>query len=146
MPKATIDSVDVSGNRVLMRVDFNVPVEDGRITDDRRIVMALPSIRSVLERNGRLILMSHLGRPGGAGYEPELSLAPCARRLTELLGEAIRGGVGFPSRDCVDAEAKSAVDRLADGEALLLENLRFHKEEKSGDESFAKKLASYGDS
>ena len=145
MPKATIDSVEVSGNRVLMRVDFNVPVEDGRITDDRRIVMALPSIRSVLERNGRLILMSHLGRPGGTGYEEAFSLEPCARRLSELLGEAIRGEVGFPSRDCVGADAKSAVDGLADGEALLLENLRFHKEEKSGDEAFAKKLASYGD-
>ena len=78
MPKATIDSIDVSGNRVLMRVDFNVPIEDGTITDDRRIAMALPSIRSVLERNGRLILMSHLGRPGGDGYEEEFSLEPCA--------------------------------------------------------------------
>ena len=145
MPKRTIDEVDVSGRRVLMRVDFNVPIKDGAITDDRRIREALPSIRSVLERRGRLILCSHLGRPDGTGYQPEFSLAPCAERLTELLGSACRGGVKFPSHDCVDGAATAAVNLLADGECLLLENLRFHKEEKKGDEAFAKTLASYAD-
>ncbi|MEQ9617006.1 MAG: phosphoglycerate kinase [Phycisphaerales bacterium] len=145
MPKATIDSIDVSGNRVLMRVDFNVPLEVGAITDDRRIRMALPSINSVLERNGRLILMSHLGRPAGSGYEKEFSLEPCAERLSELLGETCRGRVIFPSHDCVDADASAAVEHLADGECLLLENLRFHSAEKKGDEAFAAKLAAYGD-
>jgi len=145
MPKATIDTIEVSGNRVLMRVDFNVPLEDGAITDDRRIRMALPSIKSVLERNGRLILMSHLGRPAGSGYEAGLSLEPCAARLTEFLAGCCRGVVSFPSHDCVDADAVTAVERLADGEIMLLENLRFHGEEKKGDEAFAAKLASYGD-
>lgn len=128
-----------------MRVDFNVPIKDGAITDDRRIREALPSIRSVLERKGRLVLCSHLGRPDGTGYQPEFSLAPCAERLTELLGSACRGGVKFPSHDCVDGAATAAVNLLADGECLLLENLRFHKAEKKGDEAFAKALASYAD-
>lgn len=145
MPKRTIDEVDVSGRRVLMRVDFNVPIKDGAITDDRRIREALPSIRSVLERKGRLVLCSHLGRPDGTGYQPEFSLAPCAERLTSLLGSACRGGVKFPSHDCVDGAATAAVNLLADGECLLLENLRFHKAEKKGDEAFAKSLASYAD-
>lgn len=128
-----------------MRVDFNVPIKDGTITDDRRISEALPSIRSVLERKGRLILCSHLGRPDGIGYQPEFSLAPCAEHLTSLLGSGCRGGVKFPSHDCVDGAATAAVNLLADGECLLLENLRFHKEEKKGDVAFAKTLASYAD-
>ena len=145
MAKQTIDQIDVTGRRVLMRVDFNVPLADGRITDDRRIRMALPSIRSVLERQGRLILMSHLGRPAGTGYEPELSLEPCAKRLTELLGDLVRGEVKFPSHDCVDGTAAAAMNMLADGEAMLLENLRFHKGEKKGDAEFASKLAAHAD-
>jgi len=145
MPKATIDSIEVSGNRVLMRVDFNVPLDNSTITDDRRIRMALPSIRSVLDRNGRLILMSHLGRPTGSGYQEELSLEACAARLNELLGDSCRGSVIFPSHDCIDADAVAAVERLADGECLLLENLRFHTDEKKGDPEFAAKLAGFGD-
>lgn len=145
MAKRTIDDVDVAGLRVLMRVDFNVPMKDGAITDDRRIREALPSIRSVLERNGRVILMSHLGRPEGKGYEPEYSLEPCAERLTELLGDSIRDGMKFPSHDCTDGAAHAAVNMLADREGLLIENLRFHKGEKKGDEEFARTLASYGD-
>ena len=145
MAKRTIDEVDVAGLRVLMRVDFNVPMKDGRITDDRRIRGALPSIRSVLERGGRIVLMSHLGRPEGAGYEAQFSLEACAARLTELLGDSIRDGMKFPSHDCTDGAAHGAVNMLADGEGLLLENLRFHKGEKKGDEDFAKVLASYGD-
>jgi phosphoglycerate kinase len=145
MPKQVIDNIEVTGRRVLMRVDFNVPMEGGRITDDRRIRMALPSIESVLQRRGRLILISHLGRPGGTGYEAEFSLEPVAQRLTELLGDKVRGGVGFPSQDCTDDLAGQAVDRLADSECLLLENLRFHKGETKGDEEFAAKLAAYAD-
>lgn len=145
MAKQVIDKIDVAGRRVLMRVDFNVPMKDGQITDDRRIRMALPSIESVLQRRGRLILISHLGRPAENGYEAEYSLAPVATRLAELLGDHARGGVGFPSQDCVDDAAASAVDRLADSECLLLENLRFHKGETKGDETFAAKLAAYAD-
>ncbi len=145
MAKQTIEQIDVTGRRVLMRVDFNVPLESGRITDDRRIRAALPSIKSVLERGGRIVLMSHLGRPEGSGYQPELSLEPAAERLTGLLAGACRGAVRFPSHDCVDGSATAAVNMLADGEALLLENLRFHKEEKKGDEAFAARLADLGD-
>jgi len=143
--KRRIDQIDVRGQRVLMRVDFNVPLDAGKITDDRRIRMALPSIRSVLERGGRLVLISHLGRPKGEGYEPELSLEPCAHRLDELLGDACRGQVRFPSHDCTDGAAVAAVNMLADGECTVLENLRFHKEEKSGDTAFGAKLASMAD-
>jgi phosphoglycerate kinase len=142
MAKKTIEQIDVTGRRVLMRVDYNVP---GAITDDRRIRASLPSVRSVLERGGRLVLMSHLGRPEGTGYQPELTLEPAAERLTELLGDACRGPVRFPSHDCVDGSATAAVNMLADGEALMLENLRFHKAEKKGDADFAAQLASYAD-
>jgi phosphoglycerate kinase len=143
MSKKTIDDIDVRGRRVLMRVDFNVPMDaGGAITDDRRIRSALPSIRSVIDRGGRLILVSHSGRPKGKGYEAAFSLAPCAARLRELLGD---GPVGFPSRDCIDAAAGAAVNVIADGEILLLENLRFHDAEKTGDAAFAARLAAYGD-
>lgn len=141
MAKLTIDKVGVRGKRVLMRVDFNVPVENGAITDDRRIEMALPSIRQVIERGGKCVLMSHMGRPKGKGYEPEHSLKVCAERLSNLLGKP----VAFPSNDCVDAEAKRGVDAMADGDVLLLENLRFHKAETEGDPDFAERLASLGD-
>lgn len=141
MPKKNIAQVDVAGKRVLIRVDFNVPIENGRITDDRRIRAALPTIRSVIDRGGRAILMSHLGRPEGTGFVPEESLRPCADRLSELLGKPVL----FPSNDCVDEKAAAAVAALRDGEVLLLENLRFHKGEKKGDPAFAAKLAAYGD-
>jgi len=141
MAKKTIDRIDVSGKRVLIRVDFNVPLEDGRITDDRRIREALPTIKSVLDRGGRAVLMSHLGRPEGAGFEAEFSLKPAAERLAKLLGKP----VAFPSNDCTDAAAASAVQALKNGEVALLENLRFHKAEKKGDPTFAARLAAYGD-
>jgi phosphoglycerate kinase len=139
--KKHIADVDVKHKRVLIRVDFNVPMEAGRITDDRRIREAIPTILSVVERGGRAILMSHLGRPEGKGYEEEFSLRPCAERLGELLGVRVE----FPSNDCVDDVAATTVSRLQDGGILLLENLRFHKAEKKGEPVFAMKLASYGD-
>lgn len=145
MAKKRIDQVEVKGKKVLMRVDFNVPLKSGAITDDRRIRMALPSIESVLSRGGRLILMSHLGRPKGEGFEKDFSLEPCAARLSELLSGKVRGGVKFPSHDCVDGAATAAVNMLADGECLLLENLRFHKGEQKGDAAFASRLAAYAD-
>jgi phosphoglycerate kinase len=141
MAKQTIDQVDVQGRRVLMRVDFNVPLADGVITDDRRIRMALPSIRSVIERGGRLVLMSHCGRPRGEGPEPALSLQPAARWLGDLLQRSVQ----FPSDDCIDRRAADAVAALDDGEVLVLENLRFHKAEKKGDATFARQLATLGD-
>jgi phosphoglycerate kinase len=141
MAKKTVQSVDVAGKRVLIRVDFNVPIEDGRITDDRRIREALPTIRSVVDRGGKAILMSHLGRPEGTGYEAEFSLKPAAERLGQLLGRQ----VAFPGNDCTDQSAASAVAGMKNGDVVLLENLRFHKAEKNGDAAFAGKLAAYGD-
>ena len=140
MAKKTIAHVDVTGRRVLMRVDFNVPVRDGRISDDRRIRMAMASIRSVVDRGGRLILISHLGRPKGQGVQEEFSLRPVGDRLGELLGKQ----VAFAD-DCVGAQATGAVDALGDGDVLLLENLRFHKQEKKGDADFAEQLARLAD-
>lgn len=140
LPKKTIADLDVAGLRVLMRVDFNVPLQDGQITDDRRIRMALDSIRAVLDRGGALVLMSHLGRPKGEGPEAAYSLAPAAKRLGELLGRE----VVFAS-DTVGDDAKAKVEGLEPGGVVLLENLRFDKAEKKGDEAFAATLASFGD-
>lgn len=143
MAKKTIAQVDVASKRVLMRVDFNVPLSDaGGITDDRRIRQALPTIQSVVTRRGRLILMSHLGRPEGRGFEPEFSLKPAADRLRELLGTV---KVAFAENDCVGPEAAAAVKAMRDGEIVVLENLRFHEGEKTGDQGFAQKLAAFGD-
>ncbi|MFG0331162.1 MAG: phosphoglycerate kinase [Phycisphaerales bacterium] len=141
MAKLSIEKVDVAGKRVLVRVDFNVPMEDGRITDDRRISAAVPTIQSITRRGGRVIVMSHLGRPSGSGYEADQSLKPVAARLGELLGQKVE----FPSTDCVDDSALSASSSLADGEVLLLENLRFHAGETSNDPEFAAKLARHGE-
>ncbi|MFP6751839.1 MAG: phosphoglycerate kinase [Pirellulaceae bacterium] len=141
MAKKTITQVDVAGKRVLVRVDFNVPLDDdGQITDDRRIEMALPTIQSVLERGGSLILMSHLGRPAGEGYDPLYSLAPVAARL----GELIEAPVTLAS-DTIGEDARQKVASLAPGEVLLLENLRFHPGEKAGDAEFAGQLAGMAD-
>ena len=143
MPKKTIDQIDVRSKRVLTRVDFNVPLDDsGNITDDRRIQQSLPTIQSILKRGGKLILMSHLGRPEGKGYEPSESLKPAADRLATLLPGV---KVSFPGNDCIGAEAAKAVSAMNDGEVVVLENLRFHKAEKTGDADFAAKLASFGD-
>jgi phosphoglycerate kinase len=139
MAKKTVADVDVRGKRVLMRVDFNVPLDGSRITDDRRIQQALPTIKSVLDRGGRLILMSHLGRPKG-GPEAKYSLKPAADRLRELLGKDVK----FAS-DSIGPEVEKAASELKDGQVLLLENLRFHKEEEKNDPNFSKQLAKLGD-
>ena len=120
MSQMTIDDVEVAGQRVLMRVDFNVPLDDaGKITDNRRITMALPSIRSVIDRGGRLILISHLGRPKGT-VQPTMSLEPVAHELGRILDRP----VAF-AHDTVGDESRAKVDELADGGIVLLENLRF---------------------
>jgi len=139
--RKTIEDVDVSDRSVLVRVDFNVPLRDGVIDDDTRIRAALPTIRSILDRGGRVVLMSHLGRPKGAGPEPEFSLAPVADRLGELLDRPVT----FPSDDCLDGRAGQAVAAAQAGDVVLLENLRFHAGEKKGDRDFAAGLAAYGD-
>ncbi len=144
MPKKTIADVDVKGKAVLMRVDFNVPLDDNlNITDDRRIVEALPSIKSVLDRGGKVILMSHLGRPEGNGSpeDQKYSLKPVVKRLSELLGIE----VSFAA-DTVGDDAKAKVAALKDGGVLILENVRFNKGEKKGDVAeYVDTLASFGD-
>jgi phosphoglycerate kinase len=140
MNKMTIDDVAVKGKRVLVRVDFNVPLTDKReITDDTRIVESLPTIKKILGDGGRAILMSHLGRPKGKP-KPEFSLKPVAQRLSKLLGKAVAC-----APDCIGTETAALVKALKEGECLLLENLRFHPEEESNDAAFAKELASFGD-
>lgn len=139
MAKKTIADIDPKGKVVLMRVDFNVPQDDaGAITDDRRIRMALPSIESVLNRGGRLVLMSHLGQPKSP--DPKLTLKPTAVRLSELLGKP----VAFAA-DTVGAEAASKIKSLKDGEVVVLENVRFNAGEKSGDVEYAGTLAGWAD-
>jgi phosphoglycerate kinase len=141
MAKKTIDAVEVAGKTVLMRVDFNVPLDDSQtITDDRRIRMALPSIESVVNRGGKLILMSHLGRPAGKGDDAKYSLAPAAKRL----GEMIKAPVHFAT-DIIGDDAHSKAAALKNGEVLVLENVRFHPGEQKGDVDFAAKLAAMAD-
>ena len=141
MPKRTIADVDVANKTVLMRVDFNVPLDDAqKVTDDLRIRMALPTIKSVLDRKGKLILISHLGRPKGVGVEPKYSLRPAADRLAELLGRP----VAFAA-DTVGADARAQAAAAAPGGLLVLENLRFHAGEQKGDAAFAKALAELAD-
>ncbi|MBA3315708.1 MAG: phosphoglycerate kinase [Planctomycetaceae bacterium] len=140
MAKKTLDDIDLSGKTVLMRVDFNVPLDDGgKITDDRRITEALPSIKKVLDDGGKLILMSHLGRPKGAP-DSKYSLKPVADRLSELLPNR----VSFAT-DTVGDDAKDKASRLNVGDVLILENLRFQPGEKDGDPAFAKQLADMAD-
>ena len=140
LSKKSIDDIQVSGKRVLVRCDFNVPLKDGKITNDVRITESLPTILSLLKRDAKVILCSHLGRPKGTGFQAEFSLAPVAARLTELLpGQVILAS------DTIGEDAKAKAAALKDGEVLLLENVRFHKEETSNDPVFAAELASLGE-
>jgi phosphoglycerate kinase len=139
LAKKTVADVEVKGKRVLMRADFNVPLEGGQITDDRRITQALPTIQNIIERDGRLVLMSHLGRPKG-GPEPKYSLKPVADRLTQLLGKPV-----VFVNDAIGPAADNTIAALQDGGVLLLENLRFHQEEESNDPNFARQIAKNGD-
>ena len=137
--KKTVKDVDVRGKRVLVRVDFNVPIADGLVTDDTRIRAALPTLRYLVDHGARVIVMSHLGRPEGAP-DPQLSLRPVRRILQKLLGR----NVVFVD-DIVGPEAHEAADRMVDGEIIMLENVRFDPGEKANDPEFAKKLASLAD-
>jgi len=140
MHKKTISDIDVTGKKVLVRVDFNVPLDEYQnITDDTRIEAALPTINFLLKHNAAVILMSHLGRPKGED-KSTFSLEPVAKRLEEIIGKKVQF-----THDCIGEEAKRAAENLKPGEILLLENTRFHPEEKKNDPEFAKELASLGD-
>ena len=137
--KKTIEDVCVEGKRVLVRCDFNVPLKEGKITNDKRIVAALPTIKYLLDNNAKVILCSHLGRPKGE-FLPEFSLAPVAARLSELLGKEVK-----MAKDVVGDDAKALAAALENGEAMLLENVRYHKEETKNVPEFSKELASLAD-
>jgi len=139
MAKLTVEDIEVRGRRVLMRVDFNVPLEKGRVANDKRIRAALPTIAHIVKNGGKTVLMSHLGRPKGERV-PEMSLSPCVPVLSELLGK----DVSFVE-DCVGSSVATAVDSLNEGDVLLLENLRYHKEETDNEPDFAAELSKSGD-
>ncbi len=136
--KKTVRDIDVQGKRVLVRVDFNVPLDNGRVTDTTRIRESLPTIRHLLDHGAAVILCSHLGRP--KGHDPALSLRPVATTLEDMAGVPVRF-----AEDCVGPEAERAASELQPGEVLLLENLRFHAEEEQNDEGFARQLAALAD-
>ncbi len=137
--KKTIEDIDVSGKRVLVRCDFNVPTADGKITDDKRIRESLPTIRYLLDHNAKVILCSHMGRPKGE-FNMKFSLAPVAARLSELLGKEVK-----MASDVIGESAKKLASEVKEGEAVLLENVRFHKEETKNDPAFAKALSEMAD-
>lgn len=139
MDKLTIKDLDLRGKRVFLRVDFNVPLKDGVVTDDTRIRETLPTLKLAIEKGGRLVLASHLGRPKG-GPDPKYSLRPAAKKLEELLGKP----VAFAA-DCVGPGVEAQSKALRDGEVLVLENVRFHPEEEKNDENFARQLAALCD-
>jgi phosphoglycerate kinase len=139
MDKLTVEDLKLKGKRVLMRVDFNVPLEEGRVANDKRIRAALPTIKYIVNGGGKLILMSHLGRPEGRRV-PDLSLEPCVAVLGALLGRKVR----FVD-DCVGEAVEAAVESLGESDILLLENLRYYPEETNNDSDFAAKLAQLGD-
>lgn len=139
--KKSVEDLDVKGKRVLVRCDFNVPLKDGEITNDKRIVAALPTIKYLMEQGAKVILCSHLGRPKGE-YKPEFSLAPVAKRLSEYLG------VDVPlaeDENVVGDNAKKMAADLQDGQVMLLENVRYRAEETKNEENFSKELASLAD-
>ena len=137
--KKSVKDIDVSGKRVLVRCDFNVPLQDGKITSDKRIVASLPTIKYLIDHHAKVILCSHLGRPKGE-FKPEFSLAPVAARLSELLGQDVK-----MAKDVIGDNAKELAANLKDGEVMLLENVRFHAEETKNDPAFSKALASLAD-
>lgn len=136
----SVEQADVAGKRTLVRVDFNVPIKDGIVTDDTRIRAALPTIQYLVDAGARVVLMSHRGRPSGEGFEEAYTLAPAAERLSELLGAP----VAFAS-DTVGEDAQAKAAALEDGQVLLLENLRFDKREKKNDPDFCRALAALGE-
>lgn len=139
MRKLFVEDLELRGKRVLMRVDFNVPLADGRVANDNRIRAALPTIKHVLQQGGRLILMSHLGRPKGERVA-KMSLRPCADDLGKLLGRSVQF-----TDDCIGPEVEAAVSALHDGDVLLLENLRYYKAETDNEPAFSEKLAALGE-
>jgi len=139
MNKLTINDLNLQGKRVFIRVDFNVPLKDGVVTDDTRIRETLPTLRLAMQKGGRLVLASHLGRPKG-GPDPKYSLKPAAKKLEELLGKPVAFAL-----DCVGPGAEGQSKALRDGEILVLENVRFHPEEEKNDEAFSKQLAALCD-
>src|SRR5260370_18301383 len=139
MTKLTIQCLGLRGKRVFIRVDFNVPLKDGVVTDDTRIRETLPTLKLAIEKGGRLVLASHPGRPKG-GPDAKFSLKPAAKKLEELLGKP----VAFAA-DCVGPEAEAQIKALKDGDVLVLENVRFHPEEEKNDEGFSKQLAALCD-
>ncbi len=134
--KKSVEDIDVSGKKVLVRCDFNVPMKDGKITDETRINGALPTIKYLLSKNAAVILCSHMGRPKGE-FNPAFSLAPVAKRLSELLGQEV-----VLAADVIGEDAKAKAAALKPGEIMMIENVRFHKEEEKNDPAFAKELAS----
>jgi 3-phosphoglycerate kinase len=139
MSKLNIEDLQLKGKRVLVRVDFNVPLDGTKITDDTRITFAIPTIEYIIKNGGKVILMSHFGRPDGK-VDPKYSLAPVAVRLTELLGKNV-----ILAPDCVGEATKAIVNNMKEGDVVLLENLRFHAEEEDNDPEFSKQLAELGD-
>ena len=140
MNKKTVKDIDLKNKKVLVRCDFNVPMDENRnITDNRRIVAALPTIKYLLEQNCKVVLCSHLGRPKGE-FKPEFSLKPVAKELSKLLGQEV-----IMAEDVIGEDAKNKAENLKNGEVLLLENVRFHREETDNEPEFAKKLASFGE-
>lgn len=139
--KKTIEDIDVKGKKVLARCDFNVPLKDGEITNDKRIVAALPTIKYLMENGAKVILCSHLGRPKGE-YKPEFSLAPVAKKLSEYLGVEVKLA---EDENVVGDNAKAMANELKEGEVMLLENVRYRKEETKNEENFSKELASLAD-
>ncbi len=139
--KVSVDDINVKGKRVLCRCDFNVPLKEGKITDENRLVAALPTIKKLIADGGKVILCSHLGKPKGES-KPELSLAPVAARLTELLGQEVKFAA---DPEVVGPNAKAAVEAMKDGEVILLENTRYRAEETKNGEAFSKDLASLCD-
>ena len=139
--KKSVDDINVKGKRVLVRCDFNVPLKEGVITDENRLVAALPTIKKLIGDGGKVILCSHLGKPKGEP-KPELSLAPVAKRLTELLGQEVKFAA---DPEVVGPNAKAAVEAMNDGDVVLLENTRYRAEETKNGEAFSKELASLCD-